>query len=87
MTAGIKFQHMAFCEWCRTCYLARWSQHGLEQDGSPRINKEGKHVDRTALFIKTAAIMKDDWHVVGLKGTRSESYSVEDMFIGESHIR
>ena len=57
----------------------------FEQDGSPRINKEGKHVDRTALFIKTAAIMKDDWHVVGLKGTRSESYSVEDMFIPESH--
>ena len=24
----------------------------FEQDGSPRINKEGKHVDRTALFIK-----------------------------------
>ena len=57
----------------------------FEKDGSPRINKEGKHVDRTALFMKTAAIMKDDWHVVGLKGTRSESYSVEDMFIPESH--
>ena len=35
--------------------------------------------------MKTAAMMKDDWHVVGLKGTRSESYSVEDMFIPESH--
>ena len=57
----------------------------FEEDGSPRINKEGKHVDRTALFVKTAAMMKDDWHVVGLKGTRSESYSVEDMFIPESH--
>ena len=27
--------------------------------------------------------MKDDWHVVGLKGTRSESYTVKDMFIPE----
>ena len=57
----------------------------FEQDGSPRINKEGKHVDRTALFMKTAATMIDDWHVVGLKGTRSESYSVKDMFIPDSH--
>ena len=57
----------------------------FEEDGSPRINKDGKHVDRTALFKKKSATMKDDWHVMGLKGTRSESYTVEDMFIPESH--
>ena len=57
----------------------------FEEDGSPRINKEGKHVDGTALSMKTAAMMKDDWHVVVLEGTRSESYSVKDMFIPENH--
>lgn len=55
-----------------------------EKDGSPKLSQVGKHVDRTALFKRESAQMRDDWHVMGLKGTRSESYTVKDMFIPES---
>ena len=56
----------------------------FEEDGSPRINKEGKHVDRTALFVKTAAMMKDDWHVVGLKGdTKRKLFCRRHVYTGE----
>ena len=55
-----------------------------EKDGNPKLSRDGKHVDRTALFRRETADMRDDWHVMGLKGTRSESYTVTDMFIPES---
>ncbi|HJM93859.1 MAG: acyl-CoA dehydrogenase family protein [Alphaproteobacteria bacterium] len=55
----------------------------FEADGSPRLDKNGKQANRTALFPRAQAEMADDWHVMGLRGTRSEAYTVENLFIPE----
>ena len=44
----------------------------FESDGSPRLLNDGTHADRTGLFPRDVAEFEDDWHVMGLKGTRSE---------------
>ncbi|MDA1098678.1 MAG: acyl-CoA dehydrogenase family protein [Proteobacteria bacterium] len=55
----------------------------FEADGSPRPGPHGRQADRTALFPRAAAEMADDWHVMGLRGTRSEGYTVENLFVAE----
>jgi len=40
---------------------------------------------RTMLFPKSSAKMTDIWHVIGLKGTGSDRFSVEDLFVPEQH--
>jgi alkylation response protein AidB-like acyl-CoA dehydrogenase len=56
----------------------------FEADGTtPRLKADGGKVDRTGVFPRELATMHDDWHVMGLKGTRSEGYTVENLFIAE----
>ncbi len=55
----------------------------FEADGAPRLNRKGRHADRTMLFPREAAAIHDDWHVMGLRGTRSEGYTVTDLFVPE----
>ena len=52
-----------------------------EADGTPRLDARGAHVLRTALFRREQASIADDWYVMGLRGTRSEGYTVEDLFV------
>ena len=52
-----------------------------EADGSPRLHANGVHAHRTALFPRERAAIADDWYVMGLRGTRSEGYAVEDLFV------
>ena len=52
-----------------------------EADGSPRLGADGVHVLRTALFRRDRATIADDWYVMGLRGTRSEGYTVENLFV------
>ena len=52
-----------------------------ESDGSPRLDANGVHARRTALFPREQASIADDWYVMGLRGTRSEGYTVEDLFV------
>src|SRR5690348_8807849 len=40
---------------------------------------------RTLLFPKASAKFSDIWHVIGLRGTGSDSYTVTDLFVPESH--
>jgi alkylation response protein AidB-like acyl-CoA dehydrogenase len=56
----------------------------FEADGSPRLDAGGRHVDRTALLPREVADIADDWYVMGLRGTRSEGYAVEDLFVEEA---
>jgi len=56
----------------------------FEADGSPRLDAGGRHVDRTALLPREQAEIEDDWYVVGLRGTRSEGYRVDDRFVPEA---
>ncbi len=45
----------------------------------------GEPVERTMLFPRSAARVEDRWQVMGLKGTGSDSYSVDNLFVPASH--
>ena len=53
----------------------------FESDGRPRLDDNGMPVERSLIFSKTDARMIDVWHVIGLKGTGSDSYTVTDLFV------
>src|ERR1700760_3504700 len=55
----------------------------IEADGTPRKKKDGSPEIRTILFPMTSATMYDVWDVIGLRGTGTDSYSVENLFIPE----
>ena len=55
----------------------------VEADGTPRKKKDGSPEIRTILFPVTSATMYDVWDVIGLKGTGTDSYSVDNLFIPE----
>jgi indole-3-acetate monooxygenase len=57
----------------------------VEADGTPHLNCDGSPVIRTMLFPKSSAQMIDIWHVIGLKGTGSDRFSVEDLFVPDQH--
>jgi len=53
----------------------------VEADGSPRKKPNGAPEIRTILFPLSSATMYDVWDVIGLRGTGTDSYSVENLFI------
>ena len=53
-------------------------------DGSPSM-LYGRPDDRSFLFPRARATIIDDWHVLGLRGTGSDSYSVTDLFVPDEH--
>jgi alkylation response protein AidB-like acyl-CoA dehydrogenase len=57
----------------------------FDADGSERRNQADKHVDRTVLIRRDVATIADDWYVIGLRGTRSEGYTIDDVFVDDAH--
>jgi indole-3-acetate monooxygenase len=55
----------------------------VEADGTPRKKPDGSPEIRTILFPVTSATLYDVWDVIGLKGTGTDSYSVDNLFIPE----
>ena len=55
----------------------------VEADGTPRRKADGSPEIRTILFPVGSATMYDVWDVIGLKGTGTDSYSVENLFVPE----
>lgn len=55
----------------------------VEPDGTPRRRKDGAPEIRTILFPISSATLHDVWDVIGLRGTGTDSYSVENLFIPE----
>src|SRR6202048_4698466 len=53
----------------------------VEADGSQRRKPDGSPEIRTILFPMTSATMYDVWDVIGLSGTGTDSYSVDNLFI------
>src|SRR4051794_29959408 len=54
-----------------------------EADGTARLRPNGAPEVRTILFPVTSATLYDVWDVIGLKGTGTDSYSVDNLFIPE----
>jgi indole-3-acetate monooxygenase len=55
----------------------------VEADGTTRKKKDGSPEIHTILFPIGSATMYDVWDVIGLKGTGTDSYSVENLFVPE----
>ena len=50
------------------------------EGGEPRVGADGP-VARAALFPADAAAIEDTWQVLGLRGTGSQHFRVEDLFV------
>ena len=57
----------------------------LAADGTPQLRPDGGPVMRTLLFPKVSASFTDIWHVIGLRGTGSDSYTAADLFVPEEY--
>ena len=69
------------------CRQARWLGahcHVVEADGALRLNRFGRPTERTLLFPTSEATILDTWKTIGLCGTASDSYCVNDVFVSEA---
>jgi alkylation response protein AidB-like acyl-CoA dehydrogenase len=70
------------------CRLATWMGAHCrvqEADGTLRLNPlTGRPATRSLLFPASTAELLDTWTTIGLRGTASDSYSVEDVFVPEA---
>ena len=67
-------------------HQARWlggQSFVIDAGGQPMRRPNGAPVIRMMLFPYDAADISDVWHVIGLKGTGSDTYSVKDLFVPE----
>jgi indole-3-acetate monooxygenase len=54
-------------------------------DGAAIRNADGRPAVRTVLFPKSRAEIIDNWQVIGLRGTGSDSYAVRDLFVPQPY--
>jgi len=69
------------------CRQANWmGVHGnvVEADGSLRLNDAGRPTVRTLLFPAAHAVHVENWNTIGLRGTASEGYRLDDLFVPEA---
>lgn len=57
----------------------------VEADGNPRLDANGRPLNRTVLFRPASATILDTWHAMGLRGTASNDYEVKDLFVPEAY--
>ena len=55
----------------------------VDSAGAPILRADGSRLDRTALVRRDQAEIDDNWHVLGLCGTGSDSFSLNDVFVPE----
>jgi alkylation response protein AidB-like acyl-CoA dehydrogenase len=72
-----------FASGCAYATLLGGHSYIFERDGTPRKRADGRHLDRSLLFVKSKAAIDDMWHTLGLRGTASYTYGVEDLFVPE----
>jgi alkylation response protein AidB-like acyl-CoA dehydrogenase len=70
------------------CRQATWMGahcHVVEQDGSLRLNEAGKPTVRTLLFpVSQVTLIDGSWQVIGMRGTMSGGYRLDDVFVPEA---
>jgi indole-3-acetate monooxygenase len=57
----------------------------VEPNGEPRRDADGKPMQRTLFTPRERATWQDVWHVMGLKGTGSNTYTLTDVFVPEDY--
>jgi alkylation response protein AidB-like acyl-CoA dehydrogenase len=73
----------AFASGSRHATLLGGHSYIYDADGKPVTEADGRHRDRTMLFIRDKATIHDLWDVMGLRGTGSDTYEVTDLFVPE----
>jgi indole-3-acetate monooxygenase len=69
------------------CRQATWmGAHAqvIEPDGSLRLNEAGRPIIRTLLFPEEHATHIQNWNTIGMRGTASEGYRLDDLFVPEA---
>jgi len=54
-------------------------------DGSPRRDANGEHIERTMLVRTEDVQWTDIWNTVGLRGTASDQFALDDFFVRSDH--
>lgn len=71
------------------CRAANWmGAHALveeENGGALRLNSYGRPGQRILLAPVSQAVLLDTWHTIGLRGTASDSYTFDDVFVPEAY--
>jgi indole-3-acetate monooxygenase len=57
----------------------------FEADGSPKRDENGVQRERTMLVRSEDVIWTDIWNTVGLRGTASDQFSLNDFFVRSDH--
>jgi alkylation response protein AidB-like acyl-CoA dehydrogenase len=72
-----------FASGCRNASWLGAHCHVVEPDGSLRRNHLGRPAIRSLLFPAAEATLIDTWNTIGMRGTASDSYRVEGLFVPE----
>jgi alkylation response protein AidB-like acyl-CoA dehydrogenase len=70
-----------FASGCRNATWMGLHCHVAEPGGELRLNAAGRPEIRSMLFPAEKAKLIDTWDTIGLRGTASDSYSVEDLHV------
>ena len=71
-----------FASGCANATMLGAHCHVYEKDGTTkRMRADGRHLDRTALLVKDKAYVHDNWHTLGLRGTASNTYETDNLFV------
>ena len=54
-------------------------------DGSPKLDDNGVQVERTMLVRSEDAVWTDIWSTMGLRGTASDQFALDDFFVRADH--
>ena len=54
-------------------------------DGSPKLDSDGKQLHRTMLVRAEDVQWTDIWNTVGLRGTASDQFALDDFFVRSDH--
>lgn len=73
-----------FASGCRQATWMGAHAYVTEPGGELRLNRFNRPTVRTLLFPAQQATLLDTWHTIGLKGTASDSYTTEDLFVPEA---
>jgi indole-3-acetate monooxygenase len=57
----------------------------IEPNGAKRCGPDGKPIPHTMFFPKEKAQVRDTWQVMGLRGTGSDSYTLNELFVPEAY--
>jgi alkylation response protein AidB-like acyl-CoA dehydrogenase len=75
----------SFASGCRQATWMGAHCHVVEPDGSLRRNTAGKPTMRTLLYpVSQATLLDSTWEVIGMRGTMSGGYRLDDVFVPEA---